>query len=107
MGLSRREFPELLALRRKQSVCACPQTLGVLASCPGAGAGVRFGLCPAPVGMLKAARSAGLRRGLQVSPARAPAWETTAHPYQEVVAVGRVLTEKLLATGGSVGTVGL
>lgn len=76
-GISQREFPGLSALHRQQSLCACPQTLGVLVSSPGACAGMRFGPCPALVGMLKAARNTGLRHGLQVSPARAAAWETT------------------------------
>lgn len=51
--------------------------LGVLASSPGACAGVRFGSCPVLVGMLKAAGSAGLRHRLQVSPVRAAAGKTT------------------------------
>lgn len=76
-GISQRKFPGLSALHRQQSLCTCPQTFGVLASSPGACAGVRFGLCPALVGMLKAARSTGLQRGPQVSPTRAAAWETT------------------------------
>lgn len=75
-GISQCEFPGLSALHRQQSLCACPQTLGVLVSSPGACAGMRFGPYPALVRMLKAARSTGLRHGLQVSPTRAAAWET-------------------------------
>lgn len=66
-----------MALHWQQSLRACSQSLGVPAL-PGACAGTWIGLCPAPAGMLQAARSSGLCPGLQVG---AAAWETTQGPH--------------------------
>lgn len=107
-GVSQHTFPGLSALHQQQSLCACPRSLGALASSPGARAGMRFAPCPALVGMPRAARSAGLQHRLQVSPQELqpgkPHRETTAHPDQELVAVGWVVRAKLLARGRSKAT---
>lgn len=81
-GISQRAFPALSALHRQRSLCVFAHSLGALVSSPGARAGTRSGPCPALVGMPRAAGSAGLRRGLQVSPQELQTGKPAGKPRQ-------------------------
>lgn len=103
-GIAQRRFPGFSALPQQQSPCVCLQTSGLLP----------WSLCWHVIWAMSTSDwNTGGSRECQAPPWAAgvpspvqqlgkPCRETTAHLSQELVAVGRVLREKLLAKGWSV-----